>query len=53
MTPTQYILYAAGSILLCICSYNLGCTVGRSEGQLNALLRLLDVVFGGGTDGEQ
>ena len=52
MTATQYILYAAGSILLCICSYNLGCTGGRSEGQLNALLRLLDVVFGGEQEDE-
>lgn len=52
MTTMQYILYAAGSILLCICGYNLGCTVGRCEGELEALLRLLDTVFGGVADGE-
>lgn len=52
MTTTQYILYAAGSILLCICGYNLGCTVGRCDGELKALLRLLDVVFGGDQEDE-
>lgn len=50
MTTIQYLIYAALSTALCMCGYCLGEALGRCRGELEALLRLLDVVFGGGDD---
>lgn len=50
MSMLQYILYAALSILLCMCGYRLGCIIGKCSGELEALLKMLDIYFGGGDD---